>query len=316
VKGQGAENLGFKVQYDFAGGDADFKDVYMQLKKVPVLGSIKVGHFKEPFSLEELTSSNHITFLERSVANAFAPSRNTGVMLGGQLWNDQLTWALGAFRETDGFGDGFGDSEYNVTARATGVPWYGDEGRRVLHLGLSYSHEFRSNDAIRFASKPEAHLSPVDFVDTLDIASDGVDLLNPELALVYGPFSLQAEYTYAAVEATNGPNPDFDGYYAMASYFLTGEHRRYDRSKGAFVRVSPAENFSSTGGWGAWEVALRYSVLDLDDDGISGGELDDWTLGINWYLNPFARIMFNYILADLEHVGDTQIFQTRFQLTF
>jgi phosphate-selective porin OprO/OprP len=100
------------------------------------------------------------------------------------------------------------------------------------------------------------------------------------------------------------------------SYFLTGEHRSYSKNKGAFDRVKPKQNFGldKEKGWGAWEIAGRYSYLDLSDGGISGGELDDFTLGVNWYLYPNVRIMGNYIFADLDDVGETSIFQMRFQV--
>ena len=316
AEGRVAENVRFKAEYDFAGGDADFRDVYIELRGLPVLDRLRVGHFKEPLSMEEQTSSRFLTFMERSLANALVPARNTGFQVGGALWDERFTWALGAFRDTDEFGDGFGESEYNVTARLTGTPWYGDEGRRLLHLGLGYSHQFRSNDLVAFDSKPEAHLVPVDFVDTGEFASDGVDLLNPELALVHGPLSLQAEYVLAAVDASGGSTRDFGGFYVMASWLLTGEHRPYERAHGRFGRIRPANDFTSRGGSGAWELALRYSALDLDDDGISGGKLHDFTAGLNWYLNPFTRIVFNYVLADLDGVGDTHIFQSRFQVDF
>ena len=316
LKGQVAENVRFKFEYDFAEGDADFKDVYIQLGDIPLVDWIKVGHFKEPFSLEELTSSNDITFLERALPNAFSPLRNTGLAVNGTLLDKRMTWAVGGFRNTDDFGNGFGeDSEYNVSARLTGVPWYGDEGRKLLHLGLGYSRQFRNNDAVSYSTKPEAHLAP-DFLGTGDILSDGVSLINPELAVVAGPFSFQAEYMLAEVESSNGPDPDFDGFYLMASYFLTGEHRPYSLSNASFSRVKPKRNFARGAGPGAWELAVRYSNLDLDDNGVNGGQLDNITIGINWYLNPFARIMFNYIRSELDNVGDTNIFQTRFQVAF
>lgn len=112
----------FKVQYDFAGGDADFKDVYLGLKKVPGVGHIKVGHFKEPFSLEGLTSSKYITFMERALPNAFSPSRNTGIMLHNPVLDKRMTWAVGYFYNTDDYGDTFEDySNTNLTTAGLGV---------------------------------------------------------------------------------------------------------------------------------------------------------------------------------------------------
>jgi phosphate-selective porin OprO/OprP len=305
----------FKVQYDFAGGDADFKDLYLEQIKVPWVGNVRIGHFKEPYSLEELTSSKYLTFMERSIAN-FAPSRNSGIMLHNNALDQRLTWAVGGFRLTDGFGDSSdaqgSDSQYNVTARVTGLPLYQNEGEQLLHVGLSYSHQFRSDDPVRFRQRPEAHLPPY-YVDTAAFLSDGVDLVTPELALVWGPASLQGEYTKMFVE---GSSFDFDSYYVQGSYFLTGEHRKYKRTSGAFSRVSPGENFDMKGGLGAWEVAARYSWVDLDDNVITGGELDDITLGLNWHLNPNVRVMLNYIRADLDRAGDSDIFETRFQVDF
>ena len=79
-------------------------------------------------------------------------------------------------------------------------------------------------------------------VDTGDIPADDADLINPEVALVYGPFSLQGEYFYATLD--NDEDFDFSGFYAFASYFLTGESRKYSASKGYFGRVKPKENFT------------------------------------------------------------------------
>lgn len=77
--------------------------------------------------------------------------------------------------------------------------------------------------------------------------------------------------------------------------------------------------------WGAWEVAARLSYLDLNDGGdIKGGQETNLTLGLNWYLNPNLRLMFNYIRAHVENrgtsppvdKGNANIFQTRLQFAF
>jgi len=310
----------FKAEYDFAGGDPAFKDVYLGLTQVPVVQNIRVGHFKEPFSLEELTSSKYITFLERGLPNALAPSRNTGVGIFGTEMDERMTWALGGFRETNDFGFGFGpESLYDVTARMTGLPWYEDEGTQLLHLGAGYSHKFGNADDFRFRERPEAHLSPVRFVDTGTFRANGIDLVGPEAALVVGPFSMQDEYMHAFTDSPTEGDPQFNGYYVFVTYFLTGEHRHYDTEEGAFGRLKPKHNFTLTGdepGCGAWELGLRYSNLDLDGKDIDGGELGDVTAAVNWYLNPNVRVMVNYVFADLDSVGDTNIAEARFQIDF
>ncbi len=314
VSGDIYDNVDFKVQYDFAGGDADFKDVYMGISGVPVVGNVRLGHFKEPFSLEELTSSNYITFMERSLANVFAPSRNAGIKIFDHALNRRLTWGLGVFRETDDFGEGSFGRDYNVTGRLTGLVWYEDEGRRLVHLGVAYTHKNVEEDVVRFRSRPEAHLAP-NFVDTGSFAADYVDTVGAELAVVHGPFSLQGEYIQAFVESRRMADPTFWGANLQASYFLTGEHRPYNSGSGYFERVRPNSNFGRDG-WGAWEVAARYSHLDLNNEAIEGGELRDFTLGLNWYLNPNMRIMWNYVRADRTSGGDANAYLMRFQLTF
>ncbi len=312
-------NIDFKFEYDFADGTAAAKDVYIGMSKVPLVQYVRVGHFKEPFSLEELTSDDFTTFQERATMNAFVPSRNNGIAVMPAFLDQRMTAQVGAFRETDNSGRGFGsDQQYNVTARVTGLPWY-DAGEHMLHLGVSYTHKFRSNDDIAFAQRPEAHLFPVNLVNTQKLECDGVDALNPELALALGPVFLQAEYTRAFVAQVHETDPRFAAFYIEGSYFLTGESRTsfYRKQFGYFERVIPNHDFSIDGKhWGAWQLAARFSRIDLDSESVHGGTLDDVTAAVNWYLNPNTKIIVNYVWAHLESVGDSNIAQGRFQLTF
>ena len=117
LSGRMYDRVNFKAQYDFAGGNAGFKDVYIGIDKLPGAGKVQVGHFKEPFSLEMQTSSKYITFMERSLANVFAPERNSGMMIANTGFDKRLTWALGAFRDADSFGEASGPGNYAVTGR-------------------------------------------------------------------------------------------------------------------------------------------------------------------------------------------------------
>jgi phosphate-selective porin OprO/OprP len=231
--------------------------------------------------------------------------------------DERATWAVGLFREADSDGDGSGDGEYSVTARLTGLPVYEDEGRKLAHFGIAYSHR-NVDDDLRFRARPESHQAER-FVDTREFAADDVELLGLEAALVYGPGSVQAEYVQAMVDGDNGSNPDFSGYYVEASYFLTGEQRKYKRANAWFDRVKPTSNYlGKEGGTGAWQIAARYSHIDLSDSGISGGELDTVAAGLNWHLNPNTRVMWNYVFADPSdrYSGQASIFQMRFQIDF
>jgi phosphate-selective porin OprO/OprP len=324
-------NIDYKIEYDFATGEAEAKDVYFGLRKIPYAQYARVGHYKEPFSLEELTSDSFTTFMERGLPNAFSPSRNMGIATMQEYFEQHMTFAAGGFAETDNSGFGFGPREgYNITSRVTGLPLYEDKGRQLLHLGFAYSHKFRHcpsssaapggtcDDSLGFAQRPEAHLFPVNLVNTGQLNTDGVDLINPEIAWVWGPLSLQAEYMHAFVAQVGNPDPNFGGLYAYVSYFLTPDDMRaYRLGEGAFDRIVPKRNFGFDGqGWGAWEVAARFSRLDLDSKNVDGGVEDDVTAGLNWYLNPVTRVTMNYVWAHLESVGDSNIVQARFQLSF
>jgi len=317
-------NVDYKIEYDFATGDPEAKDVFVGVRTIPYVQYVRVGHYKEPFSLEEITSDSFTTFMERGLPNAFSPSRNTGIGLMQEYLEQRMTFAAGGFAEADNSGLGFGNNQgYNITSRVTGLPIYKEQGRHLLHLGLSYSHKFRHDQEIAFSQRPESHLFPVTLVNTNftaagPIETNGVDLINPEIAWVWGPLSLQAEYMRAFVSQMGNPDPQFGGLYANVSYFLTeGDMRAYRVAEGAFDRIIPKRNFAfDGGGWGAWELAARFSRLDLDSKNVDGGVEDNVTGGVNWYLNPVTRITVNYVWAHLESVGDSNIAQGRFQVSF
>jgi len=333
LEGSFNKRISFKVQYDFTGGDADFKDVYLELNQLPVVQNLRFGHFKEPFALNELTSAKYILFIERSLpSEAFAPSRNVGAMVHGTLLDERMTLAGGIFRDTDDFGQtgefsAAADDEHVFTGRATVLPWYEDKGRRLLHLGGAYSYRhLKGNDnAARFRTRPETHVGPR-LVDTnfgpIDIVdAEDVSLFGGEIALVCGPFHCQAEYMAAMVESNLRDDPVLDGWYVQAGYFLTGEHRPYKKSEGAFDRVKPLKPYDK-GGPGAVELKIRFSGIDLEDASLAGGTENNLSFGVNWYLNHNVRIMADLVRAmarDVNNTGDDAdacIFIIRAQVDF
>jgi len=168
------------------------------------------------------------------------------------------------------------------------------------------------------------------FVDTDVFDADSADIFGFEGAAVFGPASFQGEYVLATVDRSTSSDPKFKGFYVFASFFFTGEHRVYKASEGAFDRVKPNRNFLEDHGFGALEFAVRYSSLDLDSSGLTGGQLQDVTTGLNWYLYPNTRVMLNWVWADLDRGGGipdamlmptsvdagANIIQTRFQIDF
>ena len=127
---------------------------------------------------------------------------------------------------------------------------------------------------------------------------------------------LQGEYIHAFVNRKEGSDLKFNSFYVQGSYILTGEHRNYETDVAEFGRIRPKRNFGEAGGMGAWEAALRYSYLDLNDDDIRGGRVSDLTAGLNWYLNPNVRVSWNYVYSDAQDSGFINIFQMRLQVAF
>jgi len=313
------KNMNYKIQLDFAGGKVVFKDVYMGLKGIPTIGNFRVGHFKEPFRLNALTSSKYITFMERGLPINMQPERNTGMMFYNDFNDKRVSWQAGLFRRSDKAGnDKEANDGYALTTRLTGLPILNKEENKLLHLGIGYSYRKPESKEYKVSARPEAHLGNK-YVTTGSIENvSSINLMNIESAFVLDSFSLQGEYLMSNVKTNDSSLDDysFNSYYAQASYFLTGESRKYKNSLSGFGRVKPKNNFGSENGYGALEVALRYSSIDLNNEDVVGGELSDVTLGMNWYLNPVSRVMLNYVLADVSEVGNANIFQVRFQIDF
>ncbi|MBI2351495.1 MAG: porin [Deltaproteobacteria bacterium] len=301
-------------QLDFADGNAQARDVYIGVSGLPILGRLRAGHFKEPFSLEELTSSKYITFMERSSGNVFVPSRNIGIAFNNTLFHERMTWSAGFFARSEGFDSLELDEGFAATARVTGLPWYKEDGKRLLHVGVGLSHRDTVSNQIRFRQRPEAHLPPR-LVDTGVFPAQAENLIASELALVNGPLYVQSEWT-ADMVSRPGSNPRFSSFYIEGGCFLTGEYRRYNRDDATFTRVRPTKNFFGGGGKGAWQIAVRFSIVDLNDRSVSGGRLDDLTIGLNWHLNPYAKILWNYIRTYRDEIGNASIFQVRFHIDF
>ena len=307
--GQVYKNVKYKVQFDFDGDAASFKDVYMEITKVPFVGNIKVGHFKEPFRLEALTSSKYMTFMERGLPIAFSPERNVGLMLHNSYMDNKLSIQAGIFQ--NGLSDEEQNGNRNITSRISYLPINNND--QLLHLGIGFSSRKNSDNTYSVSTRPENHMGNKLISASIENVEQ-TNLIGTEMAWVMGPLSVQGEYIMNTVDADETYN--FTSYYGQISYFLTGEKRKYKNSLAGFDRVSPGKNLGNDG-MGALELAARYSSMDLSE--ANGGILNDITLGLNWYLNPSTRIMFNYVMgvADVnsEDINENTL-QMRMQIDF
>lgn len=343
ASGEAFEVFSYAIGFDFAQGTASngrpvFLDNFIQINDLPVLQQLRVGHFFEPFMLERASSNRNTTFMERSLADAFAPARNTGVMAFGTSEDEAIYWAAGVFHgNSDNFGDDAGDREgIAYDERLVWRPYYDETsgGRYYLHLGSAYTFREAADGLVQYRTRPEAAgqgdagtLTTPFFADTGLILAHNAHQFGGELLWTHGSFSVQGEYVATTVDRNVGQNLFFHGGYIYASYFLTGEHRPYNRASAIPDRVIPFENFfrvktednSVVTGRGAWEVAVRLSHIDLTSQDIDGGRLTDLTVGLNWYLSPYNRAKFNYVLANLQRDGlatHTGIFGVRYDMDF
>ena len=208
-----------------------------------------------------------------------------------------------------------GDTGWELNGRVTGTPWM-ESNTKLLHVGgwgsyVNVNNNYTSggtlnNGGVMFANGIGGNMDRTNILNTGNLSGVGANSLRAstftraggETALVYGPFSAQAEYLQTTVSGAGYSNNNMNGYYGYMTYFLTGESRNYVARSASFDRVKPAHNFDMKGGnWGAWELLAGYDKLNLNSGPITGGTATAGKLGVNWYLNPRVRIMTNYIHA-------------------
>lgn len=306
------------VGYEYQG--KAWQDVNLRLYSKAFLGTdvgaFRFGYSKTPVSFEGVTSSKATTFLELALpAQAIFEGRRTGI--DWQFERDAYVANLGYYWGQDLLGDNDGRT---VAGRIAWTPRkaVGD----VLHLGLSASREDRDGTTdgrgaytaptARFSTPPEAGLTPVRLVDSGRLTGvGGIVRTGLEALWIGGPWSVQGEWLRANVSRSGRPDYAASGGYVFASWVATGESRPY--SGGNTGNIKPK------GRWGAFELALRYSTLDLDDAGVAGGREHDWTLGANWYLTSHFKFQANYIRAASDRGSlslDPHIVELRAQIQF
>jgi len=301
--------------------------IFVTLKDIPVLGNVRIGNQQNWISLEHIESARFLDFMERAtIMDAFNGPNGNGYASGISAFNnteDKRAGAqIGIYKNglyDSGFTYSIGDA-WVYGGRLIWTPYYDEEskGRYLLHTGVgSEWRTFNTGltatqgfDNVRVRSRgllrnAASTLDP-NYTDTGNFYAVSQTVLNPEVAFQWGSLLMQAEYTASwfngARAAQNLPNSDLgtvfmSGGYAETLYFLTGENRDYNRQSGVFGRVVPNCNFNrAQGTWGAWQLGARYSWLNCNSGGnVNGGQEQDMTLGINWFLNPSARFQFNYV---------------------
>lgn len=308
----------FRFMYDFADSNkVKISDLFGEVRKLPVVGNLRVGQFWEPLSLEQLTFDIDADFMERSLMNALSPARNVGAAVHDD-YSGRFTWWLGAFVD-DGSNDpgiAQSDGDHAVTARVAGLPIDSDDDSTLIHLGASASYRTPTAGTVVYAARPESRLAPV-FATTGTLTNvDRVLLAGGEVAAQSGPFHVSAEYLASLLHSTQNGDPNFPGWYVSGGWFVTGEHLSYTHPDGVLAAPKVLQPYGSSGGFGAVELVARYSVLDLDSGTIRGGTVQDTIVGVNWYLNRMFRFGLDGVHSRLDGVGNANFLQFWFQAIF
>mgnify|MGYP005813826079 CR=1 FL=1 len=314
------------------GGTSGVENAYLSYTGFKPFGgkmAIEGGIMDMPYTLDEATSSNEITFMERASAGIVATSIAAGDFrsaAGGRWWNDNF-WiggyvtgpTTGAIHSASSVTPPGSSEQYGAVVRAAGQVVSGKD--YSFHLGGDFEALIQpprnfvtGAQTLTLSDRPELRIDPTALISTGAIANaSGAQVYSVEAAGTYGPLYFQGEYFWFNVDrdANTGLPPfgarslKFEGGYAQASYVLTGETRTYNPAAAAYNGVAPAHPFSlDGGGWGAWEVAGRVSTIDLNDQlataaGIAGGRQTVYTAGLNWYVSRNIRFVLNYLHGDV-----------------
>ncbi len=336
MQGMIFENVKYLIEVEFEGDETDFKTIYMEFQQLPWIGSFRIGHFYEPIAgLEEISGSRYQMFMERSLATtALIPSRSFGYLAWDYWEYPDVYFAVGSFRHDSDDGPprrGLirGDSgDWVMTSRLAWTPYYDEpsEGRYVVHLGMGYSYR---TDAQQVFFRTVTELgNQAGFLAATVPGDQNYSLFSPEFLLIWG----HGRYRPSGATPPLGP-PTSGGGYVETSYFLTGDHRGYDRKQKNLSKPHIIENFFTVltpgglcAGRGAWECKARWSYIDMSEGADpaaavttqSRGAQNNFLTGLNWYPNSYTRVMFDYLYEDVSLLtgvhGHTHTFGTRMQV--
>lgn len=333
-EGTVARDFDFYLMPDFGSGTNQLVDAWIEFKYFPKT-KLKGGKFKAPFGLERLQSDAAANFIEVGLPSNLAPNRDVGFQLSGDVLNDKLNYAVGVFDGTVDLGsvDTDNNNDKDLVARVFAHPFKGTDG--VLSgLGVGFAATHGHKEGTTLPTYKSTGQASIFTYSVAGVSADGPHKrLSPQLYFYRNSFGLIGEYIsseqqLARLSGTTLLKEKFNNtaWQISSTYVLTGENASY---KG----VTPRRPFDpKEGGWGAWEVAARYGVLDIDDDAFSlnfaspssqVSKANAWGLGLNWYLNKnvrtsldFERTIFDGGAPFGEDRKPENVILTRFQLSY
>ncbi|MCC7414092.1 MAG: hypothetical protein IT495_20920 [Gammaproteobacteria bacterium] len=304
----------WKTEWDFAGAEVDAKDQFIGYEQDSWW--VKLGQHHVPFGLATMSSSKYMLFIERPLLadNVLQPSRRLGLSMFNH-WGERATLQAGVFAGTDGEDpdgclSGFDecDEQVSFAVRGTYNPLVQD-ATHLLHLGAAAMYLDPQDSGLRVRQRPGVfHVVDTRWQDAnFGVnAVDDVFAWNFEAAAVWGPVSLQGEYTRWDVSRTRTAGTpvtaaapvdvSLHGYYVEAGWFITGEAMNFKAADGQYGSVKP-RSVVGKGGIGAWQIAVRFDSMDLNDAGagVVAGEQQALSIGVNWYATNTIRFMADYV---------------------
>ena len=305
------DTVRLRLDREFANTDG-WRNVWMSISPGSDI-EIKGGNFTVPFSLEDIQSSNKITFVERSPVSALAP----GFGLGASAGIAKANWTLSAGYFDDALDDADGRSRERgrgFAGRATYLPM--KSRAAFLHLGLAYERRsLRSSETLRLSQGLGSNLAPGLIATGAIVSPETMNNIGAELAYGRKSLQLQGQYVRSRISRNLAPTLNYAGWYGQVSWMLTGE--RYGYSQGSGTPSGPQIGKKGNG----LELAARYGELDLDDAARDGGKAMSLAVGATWYIARNLRVMANYVKSqssDITAVADRNADRgvVRFQIAF
>jgi phosphate-selective porin OprO/OprP len=295
--GLGRQNLTYTLvtKYDTKEKKVGLDDAYVTYGITDKF-TVSVGQVLPGFSLESTASSKWVPFFDRSMAT-HALGTDLGLGVNVSKWENQYTFIVAAMQPkqdrepTDGTPNSTyikRDDRWQTNARFVYRPIF--EGTKILQIGASGYFQDDHSATKQFKSHGEAQARHnTELLNTGYITASNHKGLDFEIAGQNGPLYGELEYERVFVTRPGGLDRlHFDGYHAVASYVLTGEAKTFKDFNGTFGQVKPACPK------GAWEVAAKYSVLNLNNKDIQGGKANNVALGLNYYLNNNIKLSGEY----------------------
>ena len=330
VQGTLFKDWSYQFIYDMGGSGSEGSSIASAYIQYDGLGPVhwKIGAYPTPESFDDTTSASDLLFLERAQPTDLARS------LAGSDGRDGTTlfaYDDNYFAAISYTGDlvqdtGVFDEQQALVGRAAYRLFKGDDSN--FAIGADSSYVFKIADtaagagtpkALRLRERPELNVDDnnIRLIDTGNIDASKILEWGVEAAGNWHNFYAQGGYFNFDVtrRVSALPDPSFDGWYLQGSWVLTGEAKPYVASTGSYSLPKPRNSFSfDRPGIGAWELAARYSVLDLNDNagvagfatpagGVRGGEQKIWTAGVNWYPNNAIRFVLDYQHSDVSRLN-------------